>query len=69
VTHEAEFELPVITRAWCKRCDICVKFCPERCLSLDEQQIAVLHDPDKCTLCRICERLCPDFAIELKYKH
>ncbi len=69
VTHEAEFELPEINRAWCKRCDICVKFCPERCLSLDDQQIAVLHAPEKCTLCRICERLCPDFAIELKYKH
>ena len=66
VAHEPEFELPVINRAWCKRCDICVKFCPERCLSLDEQQIAVLHAPEKCTLCRICERLCPDFAIDLK---
>lgn len=69
VAHEVEFELPIIHRAWCKRCDICVKFCPERCLSLDEQQIAVLHAPEKCTLCRICERLCPDFAIEIKYKH
>ncbi len=69
VVHEAEFELPVINRAWCKRCDICVKFCPERCLSLDEQQIAVLHAPEKCTLCRICERLCPDFAIDLRYRH
>jgi len=69
VPHEAEFELPVINRDWCKRCDICVKFCPERCLSLDPDQIAVLHAPEKCTLCRICERLCPDFAIELKYKH
>ncbi len=69
VAHKAEFELPEINRAWCKRCDICVKFCPERCLSLDDQQIAVLHAPEKCTLCRICERLCPDFAIELKYKH
>jgi indolepyruvate ferredoxin oxidoreductase beta subunit len=66
VEHEPEFELPTINRAWCKRCDICVKFCPERCLSLDEQQIAVLHAPEKCTLCRICERLCPDFAIDLK---
>ncbi len=68
MAHEPEFELPVINRAWCKRCDICVKFCPERCLSLDDQQIAVLHAPEKCTLCRICERLCPDFAIDLKYK-
>lgn len=69
VPHEAQFELPQITEAWCKSCDICVKFCPERCLSLNENQIAVLSKPELCTLCRICERLCPDFAIELKYKY
>ncbi|MBK6287108.1 MAG: 2-oxoacid:acceptor oxidoreductase family protein [Gammaproteobacteria bacterium] len=67
--HEVQFELPVITEAWCKSCNICVKFCPERCLSLDENQIAVLSRPDLCTLCRICERLCPDFAIALNYKN
>jgi len=66
--HEVHLELPVITEAWCKSCDICVKFCPERCLSLNENQIAVLTSPEKCTLCRICERLCPDFAIALNYK-
>jgi len=69
VPHEVQFDLPEITAAWCKSCDICVKFCPERCLSLNEQGIAVLSKPERCTLCRICERLCPDFAIELKYKH
>ncbi len=52
-----------ITEAWCKGCDICVKFCPERCLAMDERQIAVLTDPDRCTGCRICEWLCPDLAI------
>ena len=67
--HEVQFDLPVITEAWCKSCNICVKFCPERCLSLDENQIAVLSRPDLCTLCRICERLCPDFAISLNYKN
>lgn len=66
--HEVQFELPQITEAWCKSCDICVKFCPERCLSLNDMGIAVLTKPERCTLCRICERLCPDFAIELKYK-
>lgn len=52
-----------ITEEWCKGCDICVKFCPERCLALDERQIAILTDPDRCTGCRICEWLCPDLAI------
>lgn len=67
--HEVQFELPVITEAWCKSCDICVKFCPERCLSLNENRIAELTKPELCTLCRICERLCPDFAISLNYKN
>jgi indolepyruvate ferredoxin oxidoreductase, beta subunit len=54
-----------INRAWCKSCDICVKFCPERCLRLDAEQIAELTEPDKCTGCRLCEWLCPDFAIRV----
>ncbi len=52
-----------ITDEWCKSCDICVKMCPERCLALDERQIARLVNPDACTGCRVCEWLCPDFAI------
>lgn len=54
-----------INRAWCKSCDICVKFCPEHCLRLDAEQIAELTDPDRCTGCRLCEWLCPDFAIRV----
>jgi len=37
--------------------------CPERCLALDDHQIAFLARPDDCTGCRVCEWLCPDFAI------
>ena len=55
-----------ITAPWCKGCDICVKMCPERCLVLDHDQVAVLKDPDACTGCRICEWLCPDFAISVE---
>jgi len=58
--------LPSINAAWCKSCDICVKFCPERCLSLNEDLKAELSDPEACTSCRICERLCPDFAISIE---
>jgi indolepyruvate ferredoxin oxidoreductase, beta subunit len=54
-----------ITPQWCKSCDICVKFCPERCLRLNGERIAELTDPQKCTGCRVCEWLCPDFAIRV----
>jgi indolepyruvate ferredoxin oxidoreductase beta subunit len=54
-----------ITPQWCKSCDICVKFCPERCLRLNDERVAELTDPQKCTGCRICEWLCPDFAIRV----
>ncbi len=52
-----------IIEEWCKGCDICVKFCPERCLILNEKLIVEMAEPDRCTGCRMCEWLCPDFAI------
>ena len=54
-----------ITAKWCKSCDICVKLCPERCLRLNDERIAELAEPAKCTGCRLCEWLCPDFAIRV----
>jgi indolepyruvate ferredoxin oxidoreductase beta subunit len=54
-----------IVAQWCKSCDICVKFCPERCLSLNAERIVELAQPDRCTGCRLCEWLCPDFAIRV----
>ncbi|MHA1529077.1 MAG: 2-oxoacid:acceptor oxidoreductase family protein [Alphaproteobacteria bacterium] len=59
-----DFELR-ITPEWCKGCDICVKMCPERCLSLNALNIVELARPELCTGCRICEWLCPDFAIDV----
>jgi indolepyruvate ferredoxin oxidoreductase beta subunit len=54
-----------ITPQWCKSCDICVKFCPERCLRLNAERIVELSEPERCTGCRLCEWLCPDFAIRV----
>lgn len=56
-----------LTAAWCKSCDICVRFCPQRCLALDAGGIVELVDPGACTGCRICEWLCPDFAIKVHH--
>ncbi len=55
-----------INAAWCKGCDICVKLCPERCLGLGPEQVAILKDPNACTGCHVCEWLCPDFAISVR---
>ena len=49
--------------AWCKRCGICVAFCPTKALELDEWDYPHLANPEKCTMCHLCEKLCPDFAI------
>jgi len=45
-----------------------VKLCPERCLSLNAEQVAVLKNPEACTGCHVCEWLCPDFAISVRTK-
>jgi indolepyruvate ferredoxin oxidoreductase beta subunit len=55
-----------IDAAWCKGCDICVKVCPERCLTLGAEQVVEVTDPWACTGCRVCEWLCPDFAIRVR---
>ena len=55
-----------INPAWCKGCDICVKLCPERCLALNEEQVAYMKAPQACTGCKVCEWLCPDFAISVR---
>ena len=55
-----------INRDWCKGCQICVAFCPEKVLELDDDEKAIVICPEKCTDCGLCELRCPDMAIERK---
>ncbi len=55
-----------VETAWCKGCDICVRFCPERCLVMNDRQVAEMVHAERCTGCRLCEWLCPDFAITVR---
>jgi 2-oxoglutarate ferredoxin oxidoreductase subunit delta len=55
----------VVHEEWCKGCGICVEFCPQQVLALDDRgKVRVAH-PERCRLCRQCELRCPDFALEL----
>ena len=54
-----------INREWCKGCGICVSFCPEDVLGLDDNEKAFVMNPEKCVSCGMCELRCPDMAIEL----
>lgn len=54
--------------AWCKRCGICVAFCPTGALEEDEWGNPRFAHPEKCTACHLCEKLCPDFAVTVEGK-
>lgn len=55
----------------CKGCELCIHFCPQKILELENSLNAMgyrgvtLKDKTKCTGCGICARVCPDLAISL----
>jgi 2-oxoglutarate ferredoxin oxidoreductase subunit delta len=53
---------------WCKACNICIAFCPNKVLEPDRDGKPTLAHPEKCTQCAICWLHCPDFAITSNYK-
>jgi len=52
-----------IYRGWCKKCGICIAFCPRKVLEADDSDYPIVKNPEKCTGCLLCEMRCPDFAI------
>jgi len=55
-----------IYKSWCKRCGICVAFCPAGVLAQDDSGVVYVKDPERCTSCQLCELRCPDFAIHMR---
>jgi len=58
----------VFFNRWCKKCEVCVSFCPKDALAMGEDDHPYLANPDRCNSCGLCEVLCPDFAITVTQK-
>jgi 2-oxoglutarate ferredoxin oxidoreductase subunit delta len=54
-----------VNSAWCKRCGICIEFCPRKVFVEREDGYPEAANPDACTQCALCELLCPDQAMGL----
>lgn len=55
-----------VNKARCKRCGICVEFCPVKVYDKEIDGAPVPARIEKCTGCMLCELRCPDFAIKVE---
>ena len=52
-----------IKKGWCKRCGICIEFCPKGVYKKGRDGYPIIDDIEKCVECQICAAMCPDLAI------
>jgi len=55
-----------INEKWCKKCGICVAFCPQGVFVTDDFGMPIVKYPEKCVKCMLCVIRCPDFAIDME---
>lgn len=58
--------LILVNAAFCKRCGICIYFCPTRVFDVREDGLPLVARGGDCIWCGLCEVRCPDFAVTLK---
>jgi len=60
-----------INKELCKGCELCVFYCPKKCLKLaDEFNSAghhpvILIKPEDCIYCGVCYIMCPDYVFSI----
>lgn len=54
-----------VNRGWCKRCGLCVEFCPRGVFVEGKDGYPEAVRSEACTQCGQCELLCPDQAMGL----
>lgn len=54
-----------VNEKWCKKCGICIAFCPKSVFVADDFGKPIVKHPENCINCKLCAIRCPDFAIDL----
>jgi len=57
---------PVINERLCKKCNICVTFCPKKVFDPKTGGAPAIARPEDCNACELCILRCPDFAVDLE---
>ncbi len=60
-----EVPLILVDDRRCKRCGICIFFCPTRVFDTRDDGLPLVARRPDCIWCNLCEVRCPDFAITL----
>ncbi|OGX10994.1 MAG: hypothetical protein A2351_04050 [Omnitrophica bacterium RIFOXYB12_FULL_50_7] len=55
-----------IHEKWCKKCGICVAFCPKKVFDTDDFGLPLVNRPEQCIRCMLCVIRCPDFAVDVE---
>ncbi|MDP3789665.1 MAG: ferredoxin family protein [Candidatus Omnitrophota bacterium] len=55
-----------INEKWCKKCGICIAFCPQGVFTSDDFGTPIVKHPEKCVKCMLCVVRCPDLAIDVR---
>lgn len=55
-----------VNEKWCKKCGICIAFCPKEVFEADEFGLSVVKHPERCIRCMLCVIRCPDFAVDVE---
>ena len=55
-----------VNRAWCKRCGLCIEFCPKKVFVEGDDGYPQAARAEVCNQCGMCELLCPDQAMGLQ---
>ena len=58
---------PIIKKELCEICEICIEFCPDGVIYIEEEAVAIEYD--YCKGCGICATECPFNAIEIVEEH
>ena len=52
-----------VNQKWCKRCGICIAFCPKGVYEKGSSGEPCVSKIEDCTECRLCELYCPEYAV------